>query len=252
MRIITYIFSGILMCASMWMAPVHLKTIPNYFKLKLNNFYTLLGLFFSLLTILSIIISICTFINPNPAWFLVTLFFILANIWSWIYMMKNALKDTGQPYHEEFNKELRIVRVTLYSELLNEFKQHDSGIDAELSGTLSARVVNHLMGEDNDLSYQEADTDTKRKIDRIKDKVVSYAENKLKKDFRTREVVVYTLRMRLVLRFAAEEKYSESREYERISAILKKYGEEFPKEANPTMYKQIVMNYHKERFVPKS
>jgi membrane protein required for beta-lactamase induction len=81
-------------------------------KFRLTNFHTLLGLSLSLLTILSFIISIQTFIKPNLFWLFVTLFFIIVNIWSWIYMMRSVLKETEPLYkaykENQENEEMRI------------------------------------------------------------------------------------------------------------------------------------------------
>ena len=150
---------------------------------------------------------------------------------------------------EEFNEQLRVTRVTLYSELINELKQNNA--DMELVKILCARIVNYFMGEDNELSYQQADERMKKKIDLIQNKILPCANHKLSKDQKTRELVVYTLRMKAVFSFSAQgEAYNESGECKRINEILSKYGAEFSEEAKPKMYSKIVANYYKERFIP--
>jgi hypothetical protein len=106
-KIIAYFFALILMIYSLWSAPTHLKTIPCYLRLRLTSPYVLRGLSASLLTILSIIISICTFIKPNLLWLFITLIFIFFNIWSLVYMMRSGFEFIEEIYKEQ-NKQKNI------------------------------------------------------------------------------------------------------------------------------------------------
>jgi len=89
------------MCISLFSASTHLRTIPTYLRLKLTSPNVLLGLSLSLLSILSIIISIWTFIEPRLLWLFVTLVFIFINILSWIYIMQSVSMDLEQIYKEQ-------------------------------------------------------------------------------------------------------------------------------------------------------
>ncbi len=100
-KIIAYLFAVILMCISLFSASTHLRTIPTYLKLKLTSPHVLLGLSLSLLSILSVIVSVWTFIEPKLLWLFVALVFIFINIFSWVYMLQSVSKDLGQIYKEQ-------------------------------------------------------------------------------------------------------------------------------------------------------
>ena len=122
-------------------------------------------------------------------------------------------------------------------------------VDEEYIGFLAAQIVNFLTGEAINDCYQKADDSMKLKIDKIRDRILPCAHDKMKKDYKARELIVYTLRMSEVFDFAIKkEAHLDSEQHKSRLDILSTYGAEFPIEANPELYEQIVTNYYKERY----
>ena len=155
------------------------------------------------------------------------------------FFQKPTLKQTV----DTFNEQLRVIRVVLYADLKDEYSHE---YETETAGVLAAQVVNYLQGEDLEQIYVNASNSNKAVIDRIKKQIPKRADDLLKANKSVRELIVYTLRMKVVLKFAlVGEAYLESPEKFRIETILKKYGAEYPKEASPELYKEIVARFLK-------
>ena len=149
---------------------------------------------------------------------------------------------------QSFNQWLRLIRVILYVELQAELKQ---AVDAEYVKVLAAQIVNFLTGDAINDSYQKADDSNKLKIDHIRDKILPCAHEKMKNDYKTRKLIVYTLRMLSVFDFTSKGDIDlEGEQYKSRLSILSAYGEEFPIEASPKLYVKIATNYYKERYRP--
>ena len=158
---------------------------------------------------------------------------------------KKTIENFVEVSHS-FNQSLRLIRVILHCELKAELKQT---VDAEYVGFLAAQIVNFLTGETVNDSYKIASDINKLKIDHIRDQILPCAHAKMKRDYKTRELIVYTLRMLSVFTFASKGKLDfESDQYKSRTSILSAYGAEFPIEASSALYETIVMNYCKERY----
>ena len=75
----------------------------------------------------------------------------------------------------------------------------------------------------------------------------------MKDDKSIREIIVYTLRMKILLDFAElGSKYWSSGDRMRAESILARYGTEFPREVTPKLYDEIFYRFlkQKEEFVP--
>ena len=143
---------------------------------------------------------------------------------------------------KDFETQLRIVKVLLYKKACNYF---ESQVDnKELAGVYAARVACYLIGEDLDTDTPEATEFAVKEGKKIRNKIPELASGFMELDMVIRELVVYTLRMRsVIVAYIFEKKGSvffESPEYERINEVLQKYGKEFPEEANPKLYAEIV------------
>ena len=158
---------------------------------------------------------------------------------------KKTIEDFVKASHS-FNQSLRLIRVILHCELKAELKQT---VDAEYVGVLAGQIVNFLTGEVLNDCYQKACDGNKQKIDHIRDQILPCVHYKMKKDHKTRELIVYTLRMLIVFDFAAKkDTYLKSEQHKSRMDILSTYGAEFPIEASPVLYETIVMKYCKERY----
>lgn len=144
---------------------------------------------------------------------------------------------------DTFNKQSRVIRVVLYADLKDEYSHE---YDTETASFLAGQVVNYLFGEDLKEIYANTSDSNKAVIDRIKRKTPIRAHHLLKANKSVRELIVYTLRMKAVLKFGLSgEEYLENPEKARIENILKKYGAEYPEEVSPKLYSQIVNRFLK-------
>lgn len=140
-----------------------------------------------------------------------------------------------------FNDQLRIIRILLFADLRDEYSHE---YDSETSGRLAAQVVNYLQGEDLEDIYRDSSDADKKVIDHIRTQIPIKANHLLKTNDLVRKLIVYTLRMKAVLRFAEiGESYLEDPEKLRIDNILEEYGAEYPEEASPKLYRKLVDEY---------
>lgn len=143
---------------------------------------------------------------------------------------------------KDFETRLRVVKVLLYKKACSYFESQVE--DKELAGVYAARVVCYLTGEDLEANTPEATEQAIEEGRKIKDKIPELADGFMKLDKEIRELVIYTLRMRAVIvGYIFSRKSSEfigSPEYDRLQQVLQKYGAEFPREANPKMYTELV------------
>jgi len=142
-----------------------------------------------------------------------------------------------------FNMQLRRIRVTLCGDLYDEYSKE---YDIETAKVVAANVVNYLQGEDIEEIYQKTTGRLRATLGQIKNQVPQKADNLLKTNEKVKQLIVYTLRMKVVLNFSLYGKdYLLSSEKVRIENILKEYGPEYPEEASPELYSQIVDRFLK-------
>lgn len=153
---------------------------------------------------------------------------------------------------EDFDRAARPAINMLFAELRAEYAKE---MDTNTADVLAAQVLDYLQGEDIEQIKERVPKDNRSSVmvimNKIKNQVVKRADEKMKIDKETRELIVYTLRMKLVLKFGSKgESYLNAAEKIRIDKILEKYGLEFPKEVNPDYYASIATHYYEERSNP--
>ena len=134
------------------------------------------------------------------------------------------------------------VRVDLAEDLCNIYS---SQMDREAARTLTAQVVNFLMGEDIDEIARVSDEPLRSRIMAILPRVRQRAAECMQADRQTREIIVVTLRMTTVLNFGKYGRaWFQNPAKMRIERLLVEYGPEFPEEINPAAYEQLATRYH--------
>lgn len=157
-------------------------------------------------------------------------------------MNSDSLTNSTAAYEQG----LRLVQVTLCRILSAKYEQT---LELETAKTLAAQVVNYLKGEDIEDVMQRSDEPLKSKIARISAQVPDYAARAMVEDKGTREVVVPTLRMKMVLNYwLIGDSYFKSADKARAESLLRAYGTEFPDEITPAAYWGLAQRYYKQRW----
>jgi hypothetical protein len=110
-------------------------------------------------------------------------------------------------------------------------------------GTCSGQVVNFLTGELFEFFPEGVPEAVSAAALRIADDVPTVAANLMPQDRNLREVVVYTLRMRVILGCSHDPGFLSTPHGERINLLLQTYGGEFKHEVvDERRYAAIVKN----------
>ncbi len=151
-------------------------------------------------------------------------------------------RETVTDVADEFPNELKCVSLILYRWFKVEFLK--SPIDPKVARVFAAQVVKYLIGEDLESASEAVTPETQALIDVIKDDIPETAANLMRQDVGLREIIVYTLRMRLVLSgyFNQAEMPTESERGKRFGALLQTYGGEFQQELTVGSYHALVNN----------
>lgn len=144
---------------------------------------------------------------------------------------------------EEFPSQLVAIKRILYSWFKAEFEKVPE--ERDRAGLVAAQVVNYLTGEDlTSIPIEVEDDEVKAAILAVRPAIPKAADDIMRQDQGLREIIVETLRMRLILnahyRF---EEMVESGLEQRISDLLQVYGNEFTDhELTPRRYRALVAN----------
>jgi hypothetical protein len=107
----------------------------------------------------------------------------------------------------------------------------------------ATQVVNFLMGHVFDPFDTHVPEGVRSFALEISGEIPEVAFNLMRQDKNLRELVVYTLRMRLVLGSVQDGKFRETQEGERIGQLLQLYGGEFQEEVDEQRYTALVNNW---------
>jgi len=145
----------------------------------------------------------------------------------------------------KFQKQQRYMQVMLCKEISEKLLK-ELTFEADVRESLAAQIVNYYSGFDIDEQFKNMKEPNKSRVAKIRQWIIPKAEEILKNNYKLRRLIVYTLRMDIVYKFAMEgEKYLESDEKKREESILIKFGREFPEEANPQLFDKIFSDYFK-------
>jgi hypothetical protein len=149
-----------------------------------------------------------------------------------------------------FERDLRLIQVSLFTKLKSSYSLTMEDQSASL---VAAQVVNYLKGDDIAAVIENSIEPLKSRIGRIRGQLPEDAAKAMAESGSTREVVVATLRMRLVVnRMLTGESYPLSDEYKRISELLSTYGPEFPEAITLGKYGELSHRWYQEHFGPKA
>ena len=145
---------------------------------------------------------------------------------------------------------LPMVKEMLYSKLIPRFNKE---FDLAISKTLATKVISYLTGEDISDIITGIEESLRERILRINPKLETIALQLVDSDREIRELIVYTLMMKVVVSCKKiGTSYLNSAEKKRIEEILIRYGSKFPEEATLDRYISLVLKYHKKHFKGKS
>jgi hypothetical protein len=151
-------------------------------------------------------------------------------------------RETVSDVAADFPDQLRLLKVIFYKWFAVEFSKLPD-MDRQSSGVIAGQVVNYLTGEDLDAASDNLDEKVKTMIAALRPDVPEIADNLMSQNRELREIIVHTLRMRLVLNlhYQAGEAAASGLE-KRITDLLMNYGPEFQEELTPRRYNQLVAN----------
>ena len=145
----------------------------------------------------------------------------------------------------KFQKQQRYMQVMLYKEISEKLLK-ELTFEPNVTQVLAGQIVNYYSGVDIDEHVKNMEEPNKSSVAKIRQWIIPKAEEILRNSYNLRRLIVYTLRMDIVYKFAMEgEKYLESDEKKRKESILIKFGPEFPEEAKPQLFDKIFSDYFK-------
>ncbi len=147
-----------------------------------------------------------------------------------------------------FERDLRLIQISLFTKLK---AKYSLTMEDESASLVAAQVVNYLKGEDIAAVIESSPEPLKSRIGRIRDHLPENAAEVMAESGSTREVIVATLRMRLVVnQMITGNTYPLSDQYKRISELLSAYGPEFPEAITVGKYAELSRRWHQEHFGP--
>lgn len=142
---------------------------------------------------------------------------------------------------------MRLIQVSLFAKLR---AKYCLTMEDEAASLVAAQVVNYLKGEDIAAVMEHSPEPLKSRIGRIRDRLPENAAEVMAEDGSIREVVVATLRMRLVVnQMLTGDSYTLSEQYNRISELLSTYGPEFPEAITLGKYEDLARRWHQGHLV---
>ena len=163
-----------------------------------------------------------------------------------IFKKKTSIKDIT----EAFPVWERGLKVDLYVKFRDWNLSH--GLPEEIGRRIAAQGVNYITGEEWEKNLQSTTEEIKKMVDKHKSEIIPAVKAMLETDKMCREVIVNYLRIKSVLMFAAlGNEHMESDTKKRIEEILLIYGPEFPEEADPVKFGQLMLDFHHTIFPNK-
>lgn len=161
------------------------------------------------------------------------------------FSKKMAIKKLAKEILK-FNQVRHYMEVMLYKDIIEKLNKIMPQTELGSIKFLSAQIVNYYNTYDIKSIIEKLDEPEKSEVLKIKDLIISTANDLLKIDYYLRKLIIYSLRTDNVFQFALRgEEYIHSDEKKRKEDILTKYGEEFPEETTPIMFYKIVSDYFK-------
>jgi hypothetical protein len=151
---------------------------------------------------------------------------------------------------EAFPAWARSLRVCLCTKL-TEFNIA-KGLTKEISDIIAPQGVNYITGEDWEKNLQSASEEIKSVVQLHKSEVIPLVKAFFETDKTYRELLVNYLRILSVMQVPIRgDEWFGSDDKQRIEKILLVYGPEFPEEADPVKFGQMVHDFHKKVFSKK-
>jgi len=163
-----------------------------------------------------------------------------------IFKKKTSIKDIA----EAFPVWERGLKVDFYVKFLDWNLSH--GLPEEIGRRIAAQGVNYITGEEWEKNLQSATEEIKKTVDKHKSEINPAVKAMLETNKMCREVIVNYLRIKSVLMFATlESEHMESDTKKMIEEILLIYSPEFPEEADPVKFGQLMLDFHHKIFPNK-
>lgn len=155
--------------------------------------------------------------------------------------MFSIFSDSMESLAKEFPNQIGTVKLAFYKHLERALPNDISKRDTEILEVANAQVINLLTGEEvwtiAPQSLRDTDIDYKREILPL---INGRAELLMSSDRSLRELIVATLRMRLVLnQYSKGIDFIDTQEGKRITELLDRYGGEFAK-FEPKYYRKLI------------
>jgi len=145
----------------------------------------------------------------------------------------------------KFQKQQQYIQVMLCKEISKKLVE-ELTLEADVTRCLAAQIVNYYSGFDIDEQFKNMKESDKSNVAKIRQWIIPKAEEMLRNNYNLGRLIIYTLRMDIVYKFAMEgEKYLQSDEKKRKESILIRFGAEFTEEANPQLFDKIFSDYFK-------
>jgi hypothetical protein len=151
---------------------------------------------------------------------------------------------------KDFTKQYDIVRIVFFNYFtetaINAFQKQGASITDDDAATYAAAIVTYLSGEDLEEWANKLDKKQKIVANAVLPGLKEQVDGVLALDKSLREAVVYTLRMKNIVKSYVEHPEHPSdyllktADGKRISLILTQYGGEFPKEPTPDGFKKLI------------
>ena len=160
----------------------------------------------------------------------------------------------GRSNARDFYNQLRFITVILYKRFIPIIQKMPIGKNSkneDVSSYVSVQVDRYLLGEslydiNNDMDEKAKDFVIEMRDNRPNE-IPRLAEELMDNDQELRELVIYTLRKKMILSMMLSKNsagsYFETDEGKRVTPILDKYGREFKEQLNVKKYDELVNKF---------
>jgi hypothetical protein len=112
--------------------------------------------------------------------------------------------------------------------------------ESDVSQVYAGQIVNHLAGDVFDPFDERASEAVRRFALHINEETPEIADNLMKQDRNLRELIVQTLRMRLILGSSKDENFQKTTQGKHIGLLLRQYGPECSEQVDEKRYSALV------------
>lgn len=175
---------------------------------------------------------------------------MLGQVWNRWILGKRTFGEVSR----EFPTQLNCIKLILWkwfsAELARTFAAGGMS-DEDTAKKVSAQVVNYLCGEPLEPSDLNRSADVRLFALEIQSDLPEIADNLMRQDRNLREVIVYTLRMRLILNTATNSDFGATPQGLLVEELLRQYGPEFDTAVDERRFAALVRNLNRWAISPQ-